>query len=290
MNSTPRITKAIIPVAGWGTRRLPITKAIEKCMLPICNRPVVDYAVEECIDAGITDIFFVVSPDFSQLRSYYNNNVSLEEYLAQRGKHDKLAELQSIPRKANFHYIVQDPSGPYGTAVPLWVARDAVASDENFLVMFGDGFVFQKDGANNVARLITAVQEHDAAGAILGIEMDDNQLSKCSSIKIKQNTNILPMLEAIIEKPAPGAAPSNLANVTYLILNNKVVPFIEQVLQSPNTHGEHYLTDAVTMFANNGNDMIVVPSTGQYLDGGELEGWIKANQIIFAHNATLHAS
>lgn len=275
-----KITKAIIPVAGWGTRRLPITKAIEKCMLPICNRPVIDYAVEECISAGITDIFFVVSPDFEQLRSYYTANAPLEEYLAQRGKHEQLAELQAIPHKANFHYIVQDPSGPYGTAVPLWLARDAVASDEHFVVMFGDGFVFEQNSANNISRLMHSVEEYNAAGAILGIEMDEQQLSTCGCIKTRQNTNIAPMLEAIVEKPAPGSAPSNLANATYLILNNNVMTHIESILQSPNAQGEYYLTDAITMLAASGSDIVVVPSNGQFLDGGELAGWVRANNIM----------
>lgn len=280
------ITKAIIPVAGWGTRRLPITKAIEKCMLPICNRPVIDYAVEECVAAGIEDIYFVVSPDFEQLRSYYTTNAPLEEYLAQRGNVELLTSLQSIPRKANFHYIVQDPSGPYGTAVPLWVARDAVQNDEHFVVMFGDSFVFNQDGTNEIARLKQAVSEANAAGAILGVELEQDRLSKCGVIKAKSGNENFDYLEKIVEKPTPGTAPSNLANVTYLILGNNIMPFVERVLGETSTHGEHFLTDAISAFTASNNNMLVVPSKGQFLDGGELEGWIKANQIILAAVAT----
>lgn len=81
-----KCTKAIIPVAGWGTRRLPITKTIEKCMLPLGNRPVVDYAVQDCIAAGITDIYFVVGEQSTQIRDYYRSNVDLNDYLKRNGK------------------------------------------------------------------------------------------------------------------------------------------------------------------------------------------------------------
>ena len=98
------ITKAIIPVAGWGTRRLPITKSIEKCMLPIGNRPMVDYVVQDCIDAGITDIYFVVSEDSSQLQSYYAANAALETYLEAHNKTEMLSLV--TPPVARFHYII----------------------------------------------------------------------------------------------------------------------------------------------------------------------------------------
>src|SRR3954447_9541764 len=85
-----KITKAIIPVAGWGTRRLPITKAIEKCMLPIGNRPIVDYVVQDCLKAGINDIYFVVGEDSTQLEDYYRSNIQLNDYLKRNHKEDKL--------------------------------------------------------------------------------------------------------------------------------------------------------------------------------------------------------
>ncbi|HJQ09266.1 MAG TPA: sugar phosphate nucleotidyltransferase [Candidatus Saccharimonadales bacterium] len=276
-------TKAIIPVAGWGTRRLPVAKSIEKCMLPICNRPVVDYSVEECVLAGIEDIFFVVSLDFEQLRSYYLTNTPLEEYLAKRGKTEVLAEVRAISRQVNFHYVIQDPSGAYGTAVPVWNARDAIQKDEQFVVVFGDDFIFHASGEQDeLVRMKAAAAEHQTAGAILGVEMDAQRMSRYASIKTKQNDQGLTLFDGLVEKPAPGTGPSNLASVSYYILNDKVFPFVEQVLQAPNEHGEHFLTDAVNDFAAAGNDMVVVPSTGQHLDGGNLEGWIEANNVVFA--------
>jgi UTP--glucose-1-phosphate uridylyltransferase len=275
------ITKAIIPVAGWGTRRMPIAKAIEKCMLPICNRPVVDYCVEDCITAGIEDIYFVVSPDFEQLRSYYSNNVPLEEYLAQRGKANVLDTLQAIPRKANFHYIVQDPAGAYGTAVPLWIARDAIQPGEQFVVMFGDGIVFHEDGSSEINHLKQAIAQTGAAAALLGVEVSDTEIAKYAAIKTLPADHGYDIFDGLVEKPAPGTAPSNLASISNYILPSDIFPHIEKVLQVPNEHGEHFLTDAVNDYAIGANNMIVVPSTGQFLDGGELGGWIHANNVMY---------
>ena len=117
------ITKAIIPVAGWGTRRLPITKIIEKSMLPVGNRPLVDYSVQELIKAGVKDIYMVVSNvEPCQVRQFYRDNLALNEYLKARGKTDRLALAKTLPDDVRIHYITQDPAGKYGTAVPVAMA------------------------------------------------------------------------------------------------------------------------------------------------------------------------
>src|SRR5690349_8132591 len=104
--------KAIIMMAGYGTRRLPITKALEKYMLPIGNRPVIDYIVEDCLKAGITEFIFVVGEEFDQLKRYYGQNQILEEYLEIKGKTDELEEVRRLNRKARFRYVVQDQYQP----------------------------------------------------------------------------------------------------------------------------------------------------------------------------------
>ena len=109
------ITKAIIPVAGWGTRRLPITKIIEKSMLPVGNRPLVDYSVQELINAGVKDIYMVISNvEPCQVRQFYSENVALNDYLSARGKTDRLLLAKTLPDGINIHYVSQDPSGKYG--------------------------------------------------------------------------------------------------------------------------------------------------------------------------------
>ncbi|HSE61049.1 MAG TPA: sugar phosphate nucleotidyltransferase [Candidatus Saccharimonadales bacterium] len=276
-----KITKAIIPVAGYGTRRLPITKALEKCMLPVCNRPIIDYVVEECVLAGITDLFFVVSDDFEQLRDYYSRNTQLEEYLTKRGKMEALEDILKISEQANFHYIVQDQSGAYGTAVPVWIARDAVEQEEHFVVLMGDDFMFYPNGGNDLKRMMHAIEEHDTAGAILGVQMDEQKISLYGSIVTKEESGV-ELFNGMVEKPEPGRAPSLMANVSNYIFDKKIFPYLDKVLETPNESGEHYLTDAVNDYTNAGNNMAVVRSTGTYLDGGNLAGWIEANNTVFS--------
>jgi UTP--glucose-1-phosphate uridylyltransferase len=275
------ITKAIIPVAGYGTRRLPITKALEKCMLPVCNRPIIDYVVEECVLAGITDLYFVVSDDFEQLRNYYSRNTQLEEYLTKRGKMNALEEVLKVSEQANFHYIVQDPSGAYGTAVPVWIARDAVEHEEHFVVLMGDDFMFYPDGGNDLKRMMKAVEDQKVAGSILGVQMDEQKISLYGSIVTKEENGV-ELFSGMVEKPEPGQAPSLMANVSNYIFDTKIFPYLDRTLEEPNKIGEHYLTDAVNEYTKAGNNMAVVRSTGLYLDGGQLAGWIEANNTVFA--------
>ena len=122
------ITKAIIPVAGWGTRMLPITKTIEKCMLPIGNRPLIDYVVQDCLAAGINEFIFIVSENSSQLEDFYRSNIQLNDYLKRKGKVDLLPLVG--PLQAKMHFVIQPSYGKYGTAVPVALATDYIEDDE----------------------------------------------------------------------------------------------------------------------------------------------------------------
>lgn len=133
------ITKAIIPVAGWGTRRLPITKIIEKSMLPVGNRPLVDYSVQELIKAGVKDIYMIISNvEPCQVKAFYQKNVALDQYLIDRGKEDRLKLANTLPDDVKIHYIQQDPAGKYGTAVPIAMAVEEYNINEPVLVFMGE--------------------------------------------------------------------------------------------------------------------------------------------------------
>jgi UTP--glucose-1-phosphate uridylyltransferase len=146
------VTKAIIAVAGWGTRMLPITKSIEKCMLPVGTRPVIDYVVRDIVAAGIQDIYFVVGEQSTQIQSYYRSNVQLNDYLRSRGKDDKL-ELVAPLSGVNIHFITQPLTGKYGTSVPVGLAAPYIGDDESALVIMGDQFFYREDGGSNAADL-----------------------------------------------------------------------------------------------------------------------------------------
>ncbi len=278
---THKITKAIIPVAGLGSRRLPITKAVEKCMLPVCNRPIIDYIVESCVAAGITEILFIVAPDHAQLKAYYESNHQLEEYLTRCKKSEALASVRNMPAGVTMRYIVQDPFGKYGTAVPVWLAREYIEPDEQFLVLMGDDFLYNPEAPGaNILNMMEAVTGSGSGSALVGVEMDDRSISRYSAVETTEQ-NGYDWFTRLVEKPAPGTAKSNLANVSKYLFDYKIFQYLEPVMAKSNEHGEHFLTDAVNAYVAAGNGLVVVPAQGKYLDGGSLAEWVEANTFIF---------
>lgn len=266
-----QITKAIIPVAGWGTRRLPITKAIEKCMLPIGNRPIVDYVVADAIAAGITDIYFVVNENSTQLQAYYSSNQPLENYLRSK---EKLVELDIVqpPERISFHYIVQSAEEKYGTATPVAIAGQYVTDDESVVVLMGDDFIYNGDGSSETARLIEATPE--GACGLLAARVPKESVYKYGVVELDQNENYV----QIVEKPRPDEAPSDLINISKYVLTKDVINLATKL--SPTHNGEYLLTDAINEYVATGGTVRVVPAKGEYLDGGNLEGWLHANQVV----------
>ncbi len=263
--------KAIIPVAGWGTRRLPITKTIEKCMLPIGNRPIVDYVVEDCVKAGITEIIFVVGEQSNQIQSYYGHNIMLEDYLHSTGKSDQI-ELISPPRGITFHYVTQPHNKKYGTAIPVAMAAQTYDCSDGAVVLMGDDFIYHEDEQSEVKKLIEAA---GADSALLGVEVDESRTSNYGVLKISEDGHF----DAIVEKPERGNAPSNLINVSKYVMSPEL---LERVIQYSNEtiEGEYVITEPINRHKTSGGIIAVLPASGRYLDGGSLEGWLEANNVV----------
>lgn len=266
-----RVTKAIIPVAGWGTRRLPITKAIEKCMLPIGNRPIVDYVVQDAIKAGITDIYFVVNESSTQLQAYYSRNEALESYLESKHKETELQAIQ-LPENVTFHYIVQPSGDKYGTAVPISLADQYIEENEQIAVLMGDDFIYNSDDSSELARLIQATPEGSCS--LLAASVPREDVSRYGVIELDDEQNYV----KIVEKPQPDQAPSNLINTSKYILTKDVFRRAGVVVPAPN--GEYQITDAINGYVADGGTMKVATARGEYLDGGSLEGWLHANRVV----------
>ena len=264
------ITKAIIPVAGWGARRLPITKAIEKCMLPIGNRPLVDYVVQDCLLAGIEELIFIVSEQSTQLEAYYRSNIHLNDYLKRNNKSDMLPLV--APIQAKLHFVTQPSYGKYGTAVPVALAADYIDEGESAVVLMGDDFIYNKDGSSEVARLIAATPEGSCS--LFGAPVDFSEVNRYGVIATDEAGNY----REIIEKPQPENAPSNLINISKYILTKEVIGDCQSVAVSP--RGEYELPDVINQYVERGGQVRVVPVRGQYLDGGSVEGWLQANNFI----------
>ena len=272
------ITKAIIPVAGWGTRRLPITKIIEKSMLPVGNRPLVDYSVQELIEAGVKDIYMVISNvEPCQVQEFYKDNLALNQYLIDRGKEDRLKLAKTLPDDVTIHYTIQDPAGKYGTAVPIAMVVEEYNLDEPVLVFMGDDFVWNPDGESASESLIKSIKD-SSDSAILGVEIDRQNVEKYGVLSAKDGK-----LVNVVEKPKPEDAPSNLINVSKYIMSpallQKIVRYVDEHDFGPKDQ-EYMVTDPIDEYIRDGGIMRVAPTTGQYLDGGSVEGWLHANNVV----------
>lgn len=272
------ITKAIIPVAGWGTRRLPITKIIEKSMLPVGNRPLVDYSVQELIRAGVKDIYMVISNvEPCQVQEFYKDNLALNQYLIDRGKEDRLKLAKTLPDDVTIHYTVQDPADKYGTAVPIAMVVKEYKIDEPVLVFMGDDFIWNPGGESAAEALIKASGKNGHS-AILGVEIDRKKVEKYGVLSAK-NGNLV----GVVEKPKPEEAPSNLINVSKYImapdLLQKIVEYVDAHDFGP-LDQEYMVTDPIDDYIKNGGIIKVAPTSGEYLDGGSVEGWLHANNVV----------
>ncbi len=272
------ITKAIIPVAGWGTRRLPITKIIEKSMLPVGNRPLVDYSVQELIKAGVTDIYMVISNvEPCQVKAFYQENKALNDYLTERGKADRLEMAKTLPEGVTIHYIAQDPAGKYGTAVPIAMVVEEYNIHEPVLVFMGDDFIWNPEGESASESLIKALKAPNES-AILGVEVDPKTVDKYGVLSVEDER-----LTGIVEKPSVDAAPSNLINVSKYIMSPtllaEIVDYVHAHDFGPQDQ-EYLVTDPIASYIEKGGVMRVAPTNGEYLDGGSVEGWVHANNVV----------
>jgi len=266
-------TKAIIPVAGYGTRRLPLTKAVEKCMIPLLNRPIVDYIVQDCLKAGVTDIYFVVSGGSPQLKSYYETNPRLEAYLTKKGATEQLQAIK-VPDGVRFHYIEQgEPNGTYGTTVPVWACRDEVKADESVLVIMGDQCLYRPD----VVDLIKTVETQSTDAGMVAVPVPDDQVHYYGIVAFDEAKNF----SHIVDKPALADAPSHLNNASIYLLPGTFWKFVLQDMERAHEPGDEYkITDVLNDFVAAKHTITVHEAKGTYLDCGNLEGWVEANNYM----------
>lgn len=266
------IQKAIIPVAGYGTRRLPITKAVEKCMLPVLNRPIIDYVVQDCIATGVKEICIVVGEDSFQVQRYYGKHVRLEQYLRMQGKYDQLASVTPA-QDIEFYFVTQPQDGRYGTAIPVDAAREFIGDSESVLVCMGDDFLWNKDGSSELKKFI----DYTGGGpGLIGVHIDKKDVSRYGVIEMDAEGHY----KQIVEHPSIEDAPSNLINVSKYILNK---PMLERIYEycGNEQREEYFIIDPINQYVQSGGAVKVHEATAKYLDGGTLDGWVGANNLLF---------
>ena len=238
---TKKITKAIVAVAGSGTRLLPATKAMPKEMLPIVDKPIIQLLVEELVEAGIEDIILVTKWDKKSLEDHFDHSWALEHDLEKAGKVKRLAEIKRIAEMANFIYVRQDPQ--YGNGVPVLSAASLV-KDEPFVFCFGDDLV--KSKVSFTKQMLEDYEKN--ANLLVGVqEVPENVVDRYGIMKLKEGTM---EIEGIVEKPALGTAPSRFAQFGRFILNQEIIDCLRET--KPGKGDEVWLTDAIQSYIEKG--------------------------------------
>ena len=277
------VTKAIIAVAGYGTRRLPIAKSIEKCMLPLLNRPLIDYVVQDCIAAGVTDIYFVVSGGAAQLRSFYERNTNLETYLQRTGKEELIPSI-TPPQNITFHYIEQDQQDPrYGTSVPVWLCRDYIAADESVLIIMGDQHVYREDGGSEIAHLINHLHTVGTGLGLMGVAIPQQKDQFYGLIQHDESG----LLTDIVEHPSPDSDHAQFKkNASIYLVGGDFMHILDKQMHgTPNQQGEYYVTDAINQY-NKQKPLAVYSSYARYFDCGTVQSWVAANAELLQLTST----
>ena len=241
MERRVRIKKAVIPAAGLGTRFLPATKAQPKEMLPVVDKPAIQYVVEEAARVGLRDILIITGRGKRTLEDHFDRSIELESYLENAGKHDELKEVQEITEMASIHYIRQrDPRG-LGAAVA--VAEQHVAG-EPFAVLLGDDIV-----AESEPLLQQMIELHDRYGrSVVAVqEVRREEISLYGAIEPEFVEDGVSRVVDIVEKPSPEDAPSNLAVIGRYILTPEIFDALRET--PPDAGGEVQLTDAIRLLA-----------------------------------------
>ncbi len=257
------VTKAVIAVAGYGTRFLPATKVQPKEMLPIVDKPVVQYLVEEAVASGIRDVILVTRAGNQSLEDHFDTSTELEVHLeAQRNKR-VLKEIKGISTMAHFVYVRQGKNHPYGNGTPLLCAKSLISPDEAFIYMFGDDIVRSDVPC---ARQLIDVYEQEKPDAVIAVQqVPAREIGRYGVPRLKPHRTPLE-LEAIVEKPDPRRAPSKYAQIGRFVFTPRIISILEKM--HTGRGDELWLTDAVDQLASKGR-VLVHPIQGKWHTTGD---------------------
>jgi UTP--glucose-1-phosphate uridylyltransferase len=270
-----KITKAVFPVAGLGTRFLPVTKAIPKEMLPIIDKPLIEYAVEEAVNAGISEIIFVTSHTKRAIEDHFDRNFELEEKLLNADKKDYLEKInRDIFKDIKFTYVRQKMQKGLGDAI---LHSEHLIQDEAFAIILADDLIFNNPSCTS--QLITAYETNQCS--VMGVnEVPEKDTNKYGVISIDDaaSSNRIFALKDIVEKPKSNP-PSNLAVVGRYVLSSNIFKYLKNL--EPGVGGEVQLTDAIKSMLKD-EEVVAYLYEGKKFDCGSRHGYVNAIKYLSA--------
>lgn len=269
-NQQMKITKAVIPAAGFGTRFLPITKSVPKEMLPVGDKPIIQIVVEELVKAGIKDIIFVVSAYKRAIEDYFNPHFELETLLSRAGKDKELAEVRRLSNLANFIFIRQKRIG--GTGDAILTAQPAVGNNP-FLIFWGDDFIVARP--SRAKQLITAFNQYQATilGAIRTENPEDGgKYGFAVGEKVKKG---IVKVKKLIEKPGVGKAPSFLATVSGFVFIPEIFAALKIAQKKVGLGRELYYIDGLNILCHTQPIYALELKNARYYDTGNKLEYLK---------------
>ena len=268
MNDARTVTKAVIPAAGMGTRFLPVTKSQPKEMLPVVDKPSIQYVVEEAVQAGLTDILIITGRGKHAIEDHFDRNFELEHYLEQSNKLGMLADVQVVNDLADIHYIRQ--RDPLGLGHAVSVAREHVG-DEPFAVLLGDDIMVD-DAA--LLRSMLDVHAREGASVLALLEVTPEEIASLGCAEADIVGDSLGRVRSIVEKPKPEEARSNLAVIGRYVFTPTIFDALARI--TPGVGGELQLTDAIGLLLASEPVYGRIFSQGRY-DIGKKMGFLQAN-------------
>ncbi|GAA3064063.1 UTP--glucose-1-phosphate uridylyltransferase GalU [Streptomyces roseofulvus] len=267
-----RISKAVIPAAGLGTRFLPATKATPKEMLPVVDKPAIQYVVEEAVAAGLCDVLMITGRNKRPLEDHFDRNYELEEALSRKGDDERLSKVQESNDLATMHYVRQ--GAPRGLGHAVLCAAPHVG-DQPFAVLLGDDLIDPRDPL--LARMVE-VQEREGGSVIALMEVEPSQihLYGCAAVEATVDGDVVRVTD-LVEKPEPAEAPSNYAIIGRYVLDPAVFETLRET--EPGRGGEIQLTDALQKLASDeklGGPVHGVVFKGRRYDTGDRGDYLRA--------------
>ncbi len=269
------IKKCLFPVAGYGTRFLPATKAMPKEMLPVVNKPLVQYGVEEAIEAGLTDIGMVTGRGKRAIADHFDISYELEHQIAGSDKEQYLSCIRDVMDKASFSFTRQQEMRGLGDAI---LNGRRLIGDEAFGVVLSDDLCLVDEGDDGVMAQMVALYKQFRCSIVAIQEVPDHLIHKFGVIKGEQIKDGLYQVSDMVEKPALEDAPSNLAIIGRYILTPDIFEIIERT--PPGKNGELQITDALLEQAKNGCVM-AYKFKGRRFDCGSVEGFVEATNFVY---------